>query len=87
MKGATALPCASTIRPPKITIIIMIGINQNFFLLTMNVQSSFINDIFYILKIDFLTNRPKDLSASVLSNNFLLLYQGAGLRGLFQMYA
>src|ERR1700760_2303966 len=40
MNGAIAEPLVSTIRPPKITIMIMIGSSQNFLRSFMNAQSS-----------------------------------------------
>src|SRR4051812_11537449 len=40
MNGAMAEPLVSTIRPPKITIMIMIGSSQNFLRARMNAQSS-----------------------------------------------
>src|SRR5665213_3510738 len=40
MKGAIAEPLVSTIRPPKTTIMIMIGNSQNFLRARMNAQSS-----------------------------------------------
>ena len=40
MNGAIAEPLVSTIRPPKITIMIMIGSSQNFLRSRMNAQSS-----------------------------------------------
>ena len=40
MNGAIAEPLVSTIRPPKITIMIMIGNSQNFLRSFMNAHSS-----------------------------------------------
>src|ERR1044071_225754 len=40
MNGAIAEPLVSTIRPPKITIMIMIGSSQNFLRSRMKAQSS-----------------------------------------------
>ena len=41
MKGATAVPCVITNKPPNIKRLINIGINQNFFLAFINWYISF----------------------------------------------
>ena len=41
MNGATAVPCVKTNNPPKIRSANKIGINQNFFLVNINLQISF----------------------------------------------
>ena len=45
MKGATADPCVSTIKPPNIKNTKNMGRSQNFFLTFMNFQSSFTKSI------------------------------------------
>lgn len=45
MKGATAEPCATTIKTPKSNMIAMIGNSQNFFLAFKKDQSSLIMDM------------------------------------------
>lgn len=53
MKGATALPCAKTIRAPNKTIMITIGINQYFLRLRINAHNSFKNDMIKIPKTEY----------------------------------
>ena len=49
MKGATAVPCVRTMSPPKIKRTKIIGISQNFFLLSKKRINSFKNSL---IKID-----------------------------------
>ena len=51
MKGATALPCVSTMRPPKTVMSNRIGKSQNFFLILKNAHNSFKKLIYCILKL------------------------------------
>src|ERR1700682_6451352 len=51
MKGATTEPLVSTTRPPNTTIMMRIGVSQNFFLTRMNRQSSATKSIFYPLEL------------------------------------
>ena len=47
INGAIALPSASTIKPPKISIRITIGKSQNFFLTLKNSQNSIIKSMLH----------------------------------------
>ena len=51
MKGATALPCVSTMRPPKTVMSNRIGKSQNFFLILKKASNSFKKLIYCILKL------------------------------------
>ena len=54
MNGATTEPSANIIKPPKISITIIIGINQNFFRRLINLINSFKNSIFYISRVEYI---------------------------------
>lgn len=54
MNGATADPCATTIKSPSNNMITMIGSNQNFFLTFRKAQSSLMRDMILKLFGDYL---------------------------------
>ena len=75
MKGATALPWTRISKPPKSTIIRMIGNSQNFFRARKNAHISMTNDIYYTSELIFHCIGCRARRCSINPVRFLIFFE------------